>query len=107
MAELLEWPSDDVVLGFEVVIIVLRRMDSVSMTAARMRAKPRFGMRVLIAVMDSAPSAAERRHAILSGFDDLVGESRDSRVLIAHILRMLRARPEHRCLVPEKKRPAA
>ena len=81
--------------------------DDVSMTAARMRAKPKFGMRVLIGVMDSAPSAAERRHAMISGFDDIVGESRDSRVLIAHILRLLRARPEHRCLLPDKKRPAA
>ena len=107
VAELSEWPSDAVVLDYEVVIIVLRRMDSVSMTAARMRAKPKFGMRVLIGVMDSAPSAAERRHAMISGFDDIVGESRDSRVLIAHILRLLRARPEHRCLLPDKKRPAA
>ena len=107
MAEVSEWPSDDVVLEYEIVIIVLRRMDSVSMMAARMRAKPRFGMRVLIGVTESAPSAAERRHATLSGFDDIVGESRDSRVLIAHIIRLLRARPEHRCLLPDKKRPAA
>ncbi len=107
VVELSEWPSDAVVVDYEILIIVLRRMESVSMTAARMRAKPRFGNRVLIGVTDSAPSAAERRHAIISGFDDLVGESRDSRVLIARILRMLRSRPEHRCLVPDKKRPAA
>lgn len=104
--ELREWPVDEVVLEHEVVIIVLRRLDSVSVTAARMRAKPRFGNRVLIGVNESAPSAGERRHAVLAGYDDLVGESRDSRVLIARILRMLRARPEHRCLVPDRK-PAA
>jgi len=107
VVELSEWPSDAVVVDYEILIIVLRRVESVSMTAARMRAKPRFGNRVLIGVTESAPSAAERRHAIISGFDDLVGESRDSRVLIARILRMLRSRPEHRCLVPDKKRPAA
>jgi hypothetical protein len=107
VVELSQWPTDDVVLDYEVVIIVLRRMDSVSMTAARMRAKPRFGMRVLVGVTESAPSAAERRHAIVSGFDEIVGESRDSRVLIARILRTLRARPEHRCLLPEKNRRAA
>jgi hypothetical protein len=105
--EVHEWPTDEVVLEHEVVIIVLRRVDSVSVTAARMRAKPRFGNRVLIGVTESAPSAGERRHAILSGYDDLVGESRDSRVLIARILRMLRGRPEHRCLVPDRTRPAA
>jgi hypothetical protein len=107
VVELSEWPSDHVVLEYEIVIIVLRRMDSVSMTAARMRAKPRFGMRVLVGVTESAPSAAERRHAIISGFDDIVGESRDSRVLIARVIQRLRARPEHRCLLPEKTRPAA
>jgi hypothetical protein len=107
VVELSEWPSDHVVLEYEIVIIVLRRMDSVSMTAARMRAKPRFGNRVLIGVTESAPSAAERRHSTVSGFDDIVGESRDSRILVARILQTLRARPEHRCLVPERKRPAA
>jgi hypothetical protein len=107
VVELSEWPSDHVVLEYEIVIIVLRRMDSVSMTAARMRAKPRFGNRVLIGVTESAPSAAERRHGTVSGFDDIVGESRDSRILVARILQTLRARPEHRCLVPERKRPAA
>lgn len=105
--EVAEWPADEVVLEHEVVILVLRRIDSVSVTAARMRAKPRFANRVLIGVTESAPSAGERRHAILAGYDDIVGESRDSRVLIARILRMLRARPEHRCLVPDKSRPAA
>ena len=105
--EVSEWPTDEMVLEHEVVIIVLRRMDSVSMTAARMRAKPRFGSRILVGVTESAPSAGERRLAIVSGFDDIVGESGDSRVLIARILRVLRTRPEHRCLVPDKKRPAA
>src|SRR5262245_7228584 len=101
------WPTDEVVLEHEVVILVLRKPVSVSVTAARMRGKPRFGKRVLIGVTESAPSAGERRHAVLAGYDDLVGESRDSRILIARILRMLRARPEHRCLLPDKKRPAA
>ena len=40
-------------------------------------------------------------------FDDLVGESHDSRILVARIMQRLRAVPEHRCLVPERKRPAA
>ena len=101
------WPPDAVVLEYEVVIIVLRQMDIVSVLAARMRAKPKFGHRVLIGVTANVPSAAERRHAIMSGFDDIVGESRDSRVLIARVLRCLRARPEHHCVLPDPKRPAA
>ena len=105
--EVTEWPTDEVVLEHEVVIIVLRRFDSVAVTAARMRAKPRFGNRVLIGVTESAPAAAERRHAIVAGYDDLAAESGDARILIARILRTLHSRPEYRCLLPDKKRPAA
>jgi hypothetical protein len=101
------WPPDDVVKDYEVVVIVLRETDPVSVVAARMRAKPRFGNRVLIGLTILPPSAAERRYAITAGFDDLVGESHDSRILIARILNRLRARPEHRCLVPDRKRAAA
>jgi hypothetical protein len=105
--ETVEWPSDDVVTQYEVVIIVLRDIDSVAVVAARMRAKRKFGNRVLIGVTRVSPSAAERRHAMVSGFDDVVGESNDSRILLARILQRLRARPEHRCLVPDRKRRAA
>jgi hypothetical protein len=82
-------------------------METVCMLAARMRAKPRFGRRVLIGINHTAPSVEERRNAIVAGFDDLVPESRDSRILIARILRHLRARPEHQCYLPDLKRPAA
>ena len=102
-----EWPSDDVIIQYEVVVVVLREMDIISAVAARMRAKPRFGNRVLIGITRMTPSAAERRLAIVSGFDDIVGDAHDPRILIARILQQLRARPEHRCLVPERKRPAA
>ena len=107
VVETSEWPSDDVITHYEIVIVVLREMDIISSVAARMRAKPKFGNRVLMGVTRTPPSAGERRHAMVSGFDDIVGESNDSRILIARILQRLRARPEHRCLVPERKRPAA
>jgi hypothetical protein len=107
VVETAEWPPDAVITHYEIVVVVLREIDTISVVAARMRAKPRFGNRVLIGVTRMPPSAAERRHAIVSGFDDIVGESNDSRILIARILQRLRARPEHRCLVPERKRPAA
>jgi hypothetical protein len=107
VVETSEWPPDDVVTQYEIVVVVLREMDIASVVAARMRAKPKFGNRILLGMTRMAPSALERRHAIVSGFDDIVGESNDSRLLIARILQRLRARPEHRCLVPERKRPAA
>ncbi len=105
--ETFEWPDDDLIMGFEVVIVVVRHMERVAMLATRMRAKPRFGHRVLIAVVPPTASADERRAAVASGFDDVVSESSDSRPLVARILRRLRARPEHRCFLPDRKRPAA
>ena len=106
VTELNEWPADEAVLDAQVVIVVLSRLDAIAMLAARMRAKPRFGRRILIAVVPTA-TPADRRMAIASGFDDVVGESAGGRVLIARILRVLRIRPEHRCFLPDLKRPAA
>jgi DNA-binding response OmpR family regulator len=101
-----EWPADDVVIDSQVVIVVLRNVDGICMLAARMRAKPRFGRRVLIALVPTV-TAADRRMAIGAGVDDVVGESGGMRMLIARILRLLRGRPEHRCFLPELKRRAA
>jgi hypothetical protein len=107
VVEITEWPADGVVVDYEVIVVVVRQLASVCLVAAKMRAKPRFGHRVLIGISFTSPSSQERRNAIASGFDDIVAESRDSRLLIARILRRLRARPEHRCYLPDLKRPAA
>jgi hypothetical protein len=107
VAETREWPSDEMIRPFQVVIVFLRDMETVSMLAARLRAKPHFGQRVLLAIAPNSSSTVERRAAIGSGFDDLLTASQDSRVLIARILKRLRARPEHRCFLPERRRPAA
>ena len=107
VSETQEWPDDDMVKVFEVVIVFIRDMEKVAMLAARMRAKPHFGLRVLIAVVPLTASADERRVAVGSGFDDAVNESRDGRQLVARILRRLRSRPEHRCFLPDRKRRAA
>jgi DNA-binding response OmpR family regulator len=106
VTEVKEWPPDDVVLDSQVVIVVLRHLETMGMLAARMRAKPRFGRRILIALAPTV-SAADRRTAIGAGFDDAIGESGGARVLIARILQLLRTRPEHRCFLSELKRRAA
>lgn len=98
-----EWPADEMVRTFEVVIVFLRHMETVGMVAARMRAKPHFGHRVLIGVAPGTVSSEERRAATGNGFDDVVSVSRDSRVIIARILRRLRERPEHRCFLPDRR----
>lgn len=101
------WPEDELIRGFEVVVVLLRHMEAISMLGTRLRAKPHFGQRILIAVVPPDAALADRRTALDSGFDDVVTDSQESRVLIARILRQLRARPEHRCFLPELKRRAA
>jgi hypothetical protein len=107
VSETCEWPDDDMIPAFEVVIVLLRNMQAAGMLAARMRAKPHFGHRVLIAVVPATASDDERRSAVGNGFDDVVGDSKDSRQLIARIFRRLRLRPEHRCFLPDRRRRAA
>jgi DNA-binding response OmpR family regulator len=102
-----QWPADELIRAFEVVILMLRDMKNVSMVAARLRAKPYFGQRVLLAIATGTSSVDDRRTLIECGFDDVVNETHDSRVVIARILRQLRARPEHRCFLPELKPHAA
>jgi hypothetical protein len=106
VVEVNEWPPDDVVLDSQVVLVVLRQLDTICMLAARMRAKPRFGRRILIALVPTVTDA-DRRVAVGAGFDDVVGEAGGARVLIGRILRVLRTRPEHRCFLPDLKRRAA
>lgn len=107
VAETRDWPADSMILEFQVVIVLLRHVESACMVAARIRAKPHFGHRVLIAVAPATTSVNERRAAIGSGFDDVLSESQQSRLLITRILRHLRGRPEHSCFLPERRRRAA
>lgn len=102
-----EWPPDDLFLAAEVVIVLLSRLHNAPMIAARIRAKPHFGRRVLITVVPPATSPEDRRCAVAGGFDDVLFDSADSRTLIARILRSLRSRPEHRCFLPGRDRTAA
>jgi hypothetical protein len=102
VTEIDEWPEDDVVKVHEVVIVVLSRIDAAGMLAARLRAKPGFGRRVLIGVTPEPPTTDQRRTGVNSGFDQVVAESEGARALLATILQRLRARPEHRCLLPER-----
>jgi hypothetical protein len=101
-----DWPADCVIRAFEVVIVALTHLGTASMVAARMRAKPHFGHRILVAIVPGATSPQDRRIAIGSGFDEVASESHDSRILIARVLRCLRGRPEYRCFLPDRKHAA-
>ena len=106
--EFSEWPTDGADLrGYHVVIVHVAEIESAPMLAARLRAKPHFGKRLLIALVPAATAQPDRRAAEASGFDDVINECCDSRHLTTRILRGLRARPELRCLLPPARRPAA
>jgi hypothetical protein len=99
--EVTEWPDDnELVRNYQVVIVHVRKMNGAPMIAARLRAKPHFGRRLLIALVAASTPAAERRSAEASGFDDVLNDCCDGRHLTTRILRGLRSRPELRCLLP-------
>lgn len=99
--EVTEWPDDnEMVRNYHVVIVRVRKMNGAPMLAARLRAKPHFGRRLLIALVTPDTSQAERRAAETSGFDEVMSDCCDSRHLTTRVLRVLRTRPELRCVLP-------
>lgn len=108
--EIREWPEDDTaVLAHEVVIVRVANICGLPMLAARLRAKPRFGRRVLIALVPESVPLEDRVAARACGFDEVLTHCCDGRHLSARVLRRLRRRPEYRCLLPpdHRRRPAA
>jgi DNA-binding response OmpR family regulator len=104
-----DWPEDwRAVLDHQVVLIRIRNMNGAPMLAARLRAKPHFGRRVLFALVTEATTNQDRLSARTSGFDEVLADSASGRQLVARILRHLRSRPEYHCfLPPDRDRPAA
>jgi CheY-like chemotaxis protein len=101
VTEVRDWPEDEhAVLDHEVVIVHVPGKSETPMLAARLRAKPRFGRRVLIALVPTTVSPQDRHAARSSGFDDVLTDCCDSRLLIARVLRRLRTRPEYHCVLP-------
>jgi hypothetical protein len=78
------------------------------MLAARIRAKPHFGRRLLIALVPASTAQPDRRAAEASGFDEVLNDGCDTRHLTTRILRGLRTRSELRCvLLPPERKPSA
>jgi hypothetical protein len=91
--------------------VVVRTPDCRNLTGLgmRLRAKPRFGRRVLLGLVPESCTERQRREAAHSGFDATLPEVCSPRDLAAHILRRLRPFPEYRCLLraPNGRRKAA
>ena len=98
--ECLEWPHDGAVREYHVVIVRTHAVAEAPMLAARLRAKPHFGRRLLLSLVDRRTAPQERRSLEASGFDDVLDECSTGRELATRILRALRRRPELRCMLP-------
>lgn len=99
----------DVLSSYHAVIVAASAGCGLPMLATRLRAKPKFGRRVLIALVCPETSASECRDATACGFDVTMPLTCTARDLAASILRLLRPYPEYRCLLraPNGRRKAA
>lgn len=102
-------PPDEALAPHHALIVRARAGCSLPMLAARLRAKARFGRRVLIALVPGDTPERVRREAVLSGFDATLSADCSGRGLAAAILKLLRPYPEFRCFLrsPTGRRKAA
>ena len=92
-------PSGDDMEVYHAVIVRVTPACSLPMVGARLRARPQFGRRVLMALVADGVSDRDNRAALMSGFDITLPDSCSARDIAAQILRLLRAFPEYRCLL--------
>ena len=98
------WPEDaGAVREYHVVVIRMRDLVQAPMLATRLRAKPHFGRRLLVSLVEAETTTPEQQGARASGFDIVVSEHIDGRRLAASLLRELRGRPELQCALPPLK----
>lgn len=102
-------PSSDAFTRYHAVIVRIENECNLPVLGTRLRAKPRFGRRILIALLPASFSDRQRRDAAVSGFDLTLRDGCSPRDLAAHILRRLRPYPEFRCVLrsPHGRRKAA
>lgn len=102
-------PANEIIAGYHAVIVRPDPPCNLPMLGARLRAKPHFGRRVLLALVPDVTPDRDKREATLSGFDITLPDGCTGRDLAATILRLLRPYPEYRCLLraPGGRRKAA
>ena len=102
-------PANEIIAGYHAVVVQPGPSCNLPMLGARLRAKPHFGRRVLLALVADVTPDRDKREATLSGFDITLSEGCSGRDLAATILRLLRPFPEYRCLLraPGGRRKAA
>lgn len=99
VVEMDDVPARDALAKYHAVVLRAGTGNRLPSVAARLRAAPLFGRRVLIALVPGCVTARERREGVDSGFDLVLPEQSSARDLAASILSLLRKYPEHRCLL--------
>ena len=101
-------PAAEVLTAYHAVVVKVGDCN-LSALGTHLRAKPRFGRRVLIGLVPETCTERQRRDAAHSGFDLTLRHGCSTRDLAANILRRLRPFPEYRCLLraPNGRRKAA
>ncbi len=99
VVETADVPVDKSIEDYHAVIVRPPSSQGLPQLAARMRAKPRFGRRVLVALVPQDTLPQQRREAVDAGFDLAVTEPCSARDLAAAILGRLRRYPEHHCVL--------
>ena len=104
-----EFPTTEELAGYHALVVRANPGSSLPMIGARLRARPMFGRRILIALVSDRVSDRDKREATMSGFDLTLPDTCSPRDIAAHILRLLRGFPEYRCLLraPNGRRKAA
>jgi DNA-binding response OmpR family regulator len=92
-------PVRDTLAKHHAVVVRMTQGPPLTSVAARLRAAPLFGRRVLIALVPASVTMRERREAVDCGFDLVLPEQCSARDLAASILSLLRRYPEHRCIL--------
>ena len=92
-------PERETLAKHHAIIVRLKQGRRLTSVAARLRAAPLFGRRVLIALVPALVTLRERREAIDCGFNLVLPEQCSARDLAAAILTLLRRYPEHRCVL--------
>jgi hypothetical protein len=102
-------PMSELMAGYHAVIVRAPEVRQLAMIGTRLRARPHFGRRALLALVADDPGSRECRDATMCGFDHILSDSCTARDIAAQILRLLRAYPEYRCLLraPKGRRKAA
>jgi hypothetical protein len=92
-------PPNGDILNHHVVVLSVPASSQLASIATRLRAQPKFGRRILIALVPDSTLESDCRDGVASGFDDVLRRSTDGRTLAASIVKRLRHVPEYRCML--------